>query len=112
MPAKKKWTPLRRFSPESLMNILIKSSPLVCFQARHRINTFAGGAVDCYGAVGTDTREQINVSVKTRIDQIRINLERARSVMHHLPASFLLADIASFSAVLVDDDQIIWCSRV
>ncbi len=81
------------------------------FQDRHRIDTFARGSDDCYGAVGADTREQMNVSVKTRIDQIRINLERARWVMHHLPLNFLIADIADFSVALVENDRVIWRTR-
>ena len=82
------------------------------FQDRHRIDTFAPGSDDSYGAVGEDTREQMNVPVAHRIDQIRVNLERARWVLHYLPSTYLIADIADFSVVLVDEDQMIWRSRV
>ena len=44
------------------------------FQRRHRLT------VD--GAVGKNTLEALNVPVKTRIDQIRVNLDRARWVLH------------------------------
>ena len=81
------------------------------FQDRHRIDTFAPGDDDRYGAVGAETREQMNVSVARRIDQIRINLERARWVLHHLPPTYLIADIADFTVVLVEDDQPVWRAR-
>ncbi|BBO75900.1 peptidoglycan-binding protein [Desulfosarcina widdelii] len=93
------------FFDEDLVNATAR------FQDRHRIDTFSPGSDDCYGAVGEDTREQMNVPVTHRIDQIRVNLERARWVLHHLPSTYLIADIADFSVVLVQEDQVVWRTR-
>ena len=74
------------------------------FQRRHRL------AVD--GAVGKNTLEALNVSVETRIDQIRVNLDRARWVLHAIGGKFVLVDIAGFQAFFFQEDGIIWQSRV
>jgi murein L,D-transpeptidase YcbB/YkuD len=58
------------------------------FQARQNLE------VD--GKVGKGTLAAMNVPVQARIDQIRVNLERARWVLHDLPEDFMLADIAGF----------------
>ncbi|GGY10368.1 peptidoglycan-binding protein [Litchfieldella qijiaojingensis] len=62
--------------------------------------------------VGPRTRAALNVDVSTRIDQIRVNLERARWLMHDLPDSFVLVDIAGYklSYFLGPDD--VWRSRI
>jgi murein L,D-transpeptidase YcbB/YkuD len=74
------------------------------FQARHRI--------DADGVVGAATIESMNVPADDRIDQIRVNLERARWVLHRLPGSFILVDIAGFHASYFVDDELAWSSRV
>jgi murein L,D-transpeptidase YcbB/YkuD len=58
------------------------------FQKRH-------GLVED-GLVGKTTLAALNVPVEDRINQIRANLERARWVLHDLPDTFLLVDIAGF----------------
>jgi murein L,D-transpeptidase YcbB/YkuD len=65
------------------------------FQARHLL------AVDA--AVGKRTLAAANVSVDARIDQIRVNLERARWLLHDLPPSYVLVDIAGFEVRYVRD---------
>lgn len=74
------------------------------FQARH------GLAVD--GAAGRRTIEALNVDVTRRIDQIRVNLERARWVAQDLKGDFLLVDIAGFDAALYLGGEPVWRSRV
>jgi len=74
------------------------------FQRRHRLT------VD--GAVGKNTLEALNVPVETRIDQIRVNLDRARWVLHAIGGKFVLVDIAGFQAYFFLEDGIIWESRV
>jgi murein L,D-transpeptidase YcbB/YkuD len=64
------------------------------------------------GAVGPATRAALNVPVGARIDQIRINLERARWVMHELKGEFVLVDVAGFYASYFRDDEPIWTSKV
>ena len=65
------------------------------FQARHLL------AVDA--AVGKRTLAAANVSVGARIDQIRVNLERARWLLHDLPPTYVLVDIAGFEVRYVQD---------
>jgi L,D-transpeptidase YcbB len=74
------------------------------FQRRHRLK------VD--GAVGANTLEALNIPVEARIDQIRVNLDRARWVLHAIGGKFVLVDIAGFQAYFFKEDGIIWESRV
>jgi murein L,D-transpeptidase YcbB/YkuD len=74
------------------------------FQRRHRLT------ID--GAVGKNTLEAMNVPVQTCIDQIRVNLDRARWVLHAIGGKFVLVDIAGFHAYFFQEDRIIWESRV
>ena len=74
------------------------------FQRRHRL------AAD--GVVGKNTLKALNVPVEKRIDQIRVNLDRARWVLHAVNGKFVLADIAGFEAYLYQNDRIVWKSRV
>jgi L,D-transpeptidase YcbB len=74
------------------------------FQERH------GLAAD--GAVGPATRAAMNVPVAARIDQIRINLERARWVMHEIKGEFVLVDVAGFDVAYFRNDEPIWTSKV
>jgi murein L,D-transpeptidase YcbB/YkuD len=73
------------------------------FQRRH-------GLLDD-GRVGRKTLRELNVPVDARIDQIRANLERARWVLHDLPDTYILVDIAGFSARFFRDNQLVWQSR-
>ena len=74
------------------------------FQDRHRLHPD--------GAVGRKTLEALNVPVGQRIDQIRVNLERARWVLHELRGEYVLVDIAGFHLFLYQDDKVTWISRV
>lgn len=68
-------------------------------QDRHRLHPD--------GAVGRKTLEALNVPVGQRIDQIRVNLERARWVLHELGGEFVLVDIAGFHVFLYQDGRIV-----
>jgi murein L,D-transpeptidase YcbB/YkuD len=74
------------------------------FQQRH------GLAAD--GAVGPGTRAALNVPVEARIDQIRVNLERARWTLHEIKGDFVLVDVAGFYVSYFKDDEPVWTSRV
>jgi L,D-transpeptidase YcbB len=74
------------------------------FQERH------GLTAD--GVVGPGTRAALNVPVETRIDQIRINLERARWTLHEAKGEFVLVNVAGFDVSYFRDDEPIWSSRV
>jgi len=73
------------------------------FQRRHRL--------DADGVVGRQTLAAMNVPVGRRIDQIRVNMERARWVSRDLPEEYLLVDIAGLTARLVRAGRTLWESR-
>ena len=74
------------------------------FQERHNLTAD--------GIIGKGTLEQMNVSVEDRIDQIRINLERSRWVMHHPGDDFLMVNIAGFKVRRIKNKKEIFHSRV
>jgi murein L,D-transpeptidase YcbB/YkuD len=74
------------------------------FQQRHALGTD--------GAVGPATLAALNVPVATRIDQLRLNLERGRWVLHEIKGEFVLVDVAGFYVSYFRDDKPIWTSRV
>lgn len=63
------------------------------------------------GATGAVTLAAMNVPVEDRIDQIRVNLERARWVLHNLPDEFVLVDIAGFQVHYFRGGKPIWKTR-
>jgi murein L,D-transpeptidase YcbB/YkuD len=50
--------------------------------------------------------------VEQRIDQIRINLERARWVLHEIRGDFVLVDVAGFDVAYFRNDEPVWTSKV
>jgi murein L,D-transpeptidase YcbB/YkuD len=77
---------------------------VIRFQNRHHLTAD--------GAVGKQTLAALNVPVEDRIDQIRINLERVRWVLHAISGQFVIADIAGFEVFVYENDEIVWTSRV
>lgn len=73
------------------------------FQKRHGLNDD--------GIVGNGTLAALNVSVADRINQIRVNLERARWILHDLPEEFVVADIAGFYVKYYRGGDIVWEGR-
>ena len=64
------------------------------------------------GAVGSATRRELNVGVAQRIDQIRVNLERARWVLQQrADGDFVIVDVAGFEVKFVRDRAVIWKTR-
>ena len=74
------------------------------FQERH--------GLDADGIVGPATISAMNVPVGQRIDQLRINLERARWVLDNLGDDFVIVNIAGFRAYLYRDRKEQWSTRV
>ncbi len=77
---------------------------VIRFQNRHRL--------EADGAVGKNTYAALNITVKQKIDQIRVNLERARWLYHKLPPDYVAVDIAAFQAYEAEGVNINWSSRV
>lgn len=74
------------------------------FQARH--------GLDADGLVGRATLRALNVPVEQRIDQIRVNLERARSLSAIDEQNLLLVNIAAFKATVIRNGKVLWTTKV
>ena len=74
------------------------------FQARH--------GLDADGIIGPATLRALNVPVEDRINQIRVNLERARWVLDNLEPDYVIVNIAGFKVYVVRDGEEQWESRV
>jgi murein L,D-transpeptidase YcbB/YkuD len=78
-------------------------SALKSFQRRHGI------AAD--GSLGPETLAALNVPVEERIQQLRINLERARWVLHNLGNTFIVVNVAAYHAYYLKDGHLLWQGR-
>jgi murein L,D-transpeptidase YcbB/YkuD len=61
--------------------------------------------------MGKQSYEAMNVPVETRIDQLRLSLERLRWVRGDRAERFIAANIAGYRVFFVSDDKLIWTSR-
>jgi L,D-transpeptidase YcbB len=73
------------------------------FQRRHGLTA--------NGILGPQTLEALNVSVDERIQQLRVNLERGRWVLHNLQSTFLTVNVAGYHASYMKDGRILWQGR-
>lgn len=64
------------------------------------------------GVVGAATLAALNVPIEARIDQVRVNMERARWLLYKLQGTFVIVDIAGYKVALYRDGKAIWRSRV
>jgi murein L,D-transpeptidase YcbB/YkuD len=74
------------------------------FQTRH--------GLDADGVVGPATLRALNVPAEDRVNQLRLNLERARWVLDNLEDDFVVVNIAGFRAYLYHDRKPVWSTRV
>lgn len=64
------------------------------------------------GVVGDITLAALNVPIQVRLDQLRVNMERARWLFKELQGTFVIVDIAGYKIALYRDGRPIWRSRV
>ena len=64
------------------------------------------------GSVGAATRAALNVTANQRIDQLRVNLERARWLLHQVQGDFVVVDIAGYKVSYYKDGKPVWSARV
>ncbi len=69
------------------------------FQKRHRLPV---------SDLGRLTLDAMNVPVGKRIDQIRVNLERARWILRDVPKRLVLVNVAAFEIYYFENDTIVW----
>jgi murein L,D-transpeptidase YcbB/YkuD len=63
------------------------------------------------GKIGARTISELNVPLVERINQLRVNLDRGRVLLHDLPNEFVVVNIASYRVYLVRGEEIIWNAR-
>jgi murein L,D-transpeptidase YcbB/YkuD len=63
------------------------------------------------GRVGVQTRSALNLPVQARIDQVRVNLERARWLLPQVQGDAVVVDIAGFKVTYFHDGQPAWSTR-
>lgn len=68
--------------------------------------------LDADGSVGSATLAALNISVQDRIGQVRVNLERARWLLHSLQGTFVVVDVAGYKISYYRDGKPVWKSRV
>jgi L,D-transpeptidase YcbB len=73
------------------------------FQSHHRLTDD--------GVIGKGTIEAMNVSAAARVQQVRVNLERARWVVGGLSDTFVLVNLPAFKAYLIRDRKNVWETR-
>ena len=76
---------------------------LVKFQTRHYLTAD--------GVAGPGTLAALNVPIEDRIDQIRVNLERMRWVLHDIPPRFIVVDIAGYHVYMMEGVEDTWETR-
>jgi murein L,D-transpeptidase YcbB/YkuD len=68
--------------------------------------------IDPDGAIGKKTVAELNVTARQRVDQLRINLERARWVLNQLGDEFIVVNISGFHLYVVKGGVPVWDTRV
>jgi len=74
------------------------------FQGRHGLDTDA--------VIGPATLRALNVPVEKRVEQLEVNIERARWVLDDIEDDFVLVNIAGFRAYVFRDRKVVWETKV
>jgi L,D-transpeptidase YcbB len=64
------------------------------------------------GVLGAGTIAELNVPIETRIQQLRVNLDRGRVLLQDLPDAFVVVNIAAFTIYFIRGQDIVWDARV
>ncbi len=64
------------------------------------------------GVVGKQTLAELNTTAEEKVDQIRVNLERARWILRDIPPTVILVDIAGYTLNYYLDHNLIWKTQV
>lgn len=64
------------------------------------------------GVLGANTAAELNISAESRVDQIRVNLERARWLLRTLEPDMVIVNVAGFYLHLFFNGDRVWSSRV
>lgn len=64
------------------------------------------------GRIGPATRNELNVPVAARIEQVRANLERVRWFQNELQRETVIVDLAGYRILYLRDGEVKWASRV
>jgi L,D-transpeptidase YcbB len=89
--------------PDTLRFDAMLEAAVTSFQHRHGLNED--------GLVGAATRSALNVPMERRIDQLRVNLERARWVAHQLPDTFVAVNVAGARVYVLNGDSVVFETR-
>jgi murein L,D-transpeptidase YcbB/YkuD len=68
--------------------------------------------LDADGAVGPATRAALNVPVQARIDQVRVNLERGRWLLHEVTDRAVIVDVAGYKIYFLQNGKPVWQAGV
>ena len=77
---------------------------VIVFQTRH------GLKVD--GVVGRDTLNALNVTLKQRIRQMELNMERLRWILSNLEERFIVVNIANYQLYVLENDKPVLSMKV
>jgi murein L,D-transpeptidase YcbB/YkuD len=94
--------PLQAFDPNAFDEPMVEA--LQRFQARHGLN------LD--GVIGPATLKQLNISPRTRAEQIAVNLERLRWMNRDLGRKHILVNLAGFTMAVVNNGREEFTQRV
>jgi murein L,D-transpeptidase YcbB/YkuD len=94
--------PIAATGPSLLFDEILENA-VRSYQHRHGLNED--------GVVGRSTLRELNVKVGHRIDQVRVNLERARWITRDLPDSFVVVNIAGAKVYVVRDGAVVFETR-
>src|SRR5690349_2862565 len=64
------------------------------------------------GVIGSGTLAELNVPLKTRIQQIIVNMERSRWLPVHAEPDYLVVNIPDYTLRIFKNDSLVWKCRV